>query len=49
MVRNIVTAHCGERLTPDMVDQIIREIEDEMDFGSCAWAFQEKPIVTAAR
>lgn len=38
-IRNILTAHCGERLTPDKVDEIIRQIEVSMKEGPCAWAF----------
>ena len=40
-VRNVLTGHCGERLTPDKVDEIVREIEAAMETGGCAWAFRE--------
>lgn len=38
-IRNILTGHCGEQLTPDNVDRIVAEIENAMGHGSCAWAF----------
>jgi hypothetical protein len=44
-IRNIITAHTGKRLTPDVVDQIVKKISDEMQSGSTAWAFlSELPL-----
>jgi len=38
-IRNIITSHCGEVLTPNNVDRICNEIETEMRNGPCSWAF----------
>jgi hypothetical protein len=39
-IQNIITNHCGKPLTPDLVDQIVREIIDEMRSGGTAWAWK---------
>ena len=38
-IRNIITSHCGEILTPNAVDRICNEIEIEIQSGPCSWAF----------
>lgn len=40
-IRNILANHCGERLSPDKVEQIVREIVDAMRTGPCSWAFKQ--------
>lgn len=37
---NVLVTHCGERLTPDIVDKIRDEIVAEMRTGPTAWAFK---------
>jgi hypothetical protein len=39
-VRNILTGHCGQRLTPEAVDRICTELTQAMRGGPCAWAFK---------
>ena len=39
-IRNILTGHCGEWLTPDKVDEIVAEIAKAMQSGPCAGAFR---------
>lgn len=41
-IRNILISHCGDRLTPEMVDRIASEIINEMRHGGCAWAFEPR-------
>lgn len=38
-IRNILIMHCGQKLTPDKVDEISQEIENAMRNGPCSWAF----------
>lgn len=42
-VRNIITTHCGQRLTPDLVDAITNELLFAMRCGACSWAFKAPP------
>jgi hypothetical protein len=44
-IRNILTGHTGQLLSPKLVDQIVSEIVTEMACGSTAWAFlSELPL-----
>lgn len=40
-VQNILTTYCGQRLTADLIDQIVVEITQEMQTGPTAWAFRQ--------
>jgi len=42
-IRTIICGHCGEKLTFEKVNEIVREIELAMTIGPCSWAFKEKP------
>lgn len=39
VIIDVLVKHCGEMLTPDKVDEIRKEIIDEMRKGPCSWAF----------
>jgi len=41
-VRNILTTYCGQRLTADLIEKLVDEIEQEMQSSPTAWAFKEK-------
>jgi hypothetical protein len=41
-LRNILTTHCGQKLTPELLEQIVAEMVLEMRQGPTAWAFSEK-------
>ena len=35
----VLITYCGQMLTPDTVDAMMRAIRAEMRSGPCAWAF----------
>lgn len=41
-VLNCLVNHTGKFLTPDLVEQIWKELVQEMRQGSCSWAFEEE-------
>ena len=38
-IRNVLTNHCGQVLTPNILDSIVRELQEEIEKGPCSWAF----------
>lgn len=41
-IRNVLVGRCGEKLTPDTIERIVREIMQEVTKGSTNWAFSEE-------
>jgi hypothetical protein len=41
-IRFMLTKHCRETLSPDKIDEMMKEIEEEIKTGYCAWAFNCK-------
>ncbi len=39
-VMNILISHCGQKLTPELIEAIVEEMQKEMNDSPCAWAFQ---------
>ena len=44
VLRNLLTNHCGQTLSPDQIDCIMDEIKTELENGSCAWTFKKQAI-----
>jgi len=40
IIKHTLINYCGEKLTPDLIDDILEKIKDEMRTGSCSWAFK---------
>ena len=40
-ILNVLLNHCGKGLTPDVIDAIRSELQQEMRHGPCAWAFRD--------
>jgi hypothetical protein len=40
-IRSILIRNCGSNLSPDMVDKLSCEIEEEITNSPCSWAFKE--------
>lgn len=43
VLRNVLIKHCGKNLSSNKIDEIMKEIEVEIEKGSCAWAFGDDP------
>lgn len=39
VILDVIAAHTGEKLTPDLVEQIVDELIWEISGGNCSWAF----------
>ncbi len=39
-IRSILTSHCGQQLSPTIVDKIVEEAHQAMENGPCSWAFK---------
>lgn len=39
-IRNIITVYCGQILSPNRIEEIVRKIEEEINKGACSWAFK---------
>ena len=42
-IRTIITSHCSQLLTPEMVDLITQEVFKEIESGPTSWAFGQYP------
>ena len=40
MMGDILIRHCGETLTPEKIDQMMLEMQQEVTGGVCSWAFR---------